>query len=183
MPTPRRIIELNLTKLPFLPFLVLTVSTHKFIIGLPDRWPIPNPRFRLVLFKTLLAAVIISGCHLDMTLDAFVNAELLSLDSSCQTTTFDYIIVGAGRLYFVHFHNAPKTTMGRNFNVELEWVVATRIANASSFASILLLEAGGEPSVLNDIPAFDATSRTNLQIPGFIIPPSKSTLAKIVMER
>ncbi|ODM87491.1 Glucose dehydrogenase [FAD, quinone] [Orchesella cincta] len=35
-------------------------------------------------------------------------------------------------------------------------VVATRIANASRSSQILLLEVGGEPSVLNEIPAFDA---------------------------
>ncbi|ODM91134.1 Oxygen-dependent choline dehydrogenase [Orchesella cincta] len=106
---------------------------NTILIGLPDRWPIPIP-VSLVL-STLLAAVINFWVSFDMILDTFVNAELLSVDSSCQTTTFDYIIVGAGGAGMV---------------------VATRIANASSFASILLLEAGGEPSVLNDIPAFDA---------------------------
>ncbi|ODM88664.1 Oxygen-dependent choline dehydrogenase [Orchesella cincta] len=72
--------------------------------------------------------------HLDMANDAASNSELLTLDPKCRFTSFDYIVVGAG---------------GSGM------VVATRIANASSSIRVLLLEAGGEPSVLNDIPAMD----------------------------
>ncbi|ODM88599.1 5-(hydroxymethyl)furfural oxidase [Orchesella cincta] len=64
-----------------------------------------------------------------MSRDVKTNNELRTKDTKCQFTTFDYIIVGGGGAGMV---------------------VATRIANASYSNRILLLEAGGEPSVLND---------------------------------
>ncbi|ODM87313.1 Glucose dehydrogenase [FAD, quinone] [Orchesella cincta] len=106
---------------------------NTILSALPDRWPIPIPSS--LVFGTFLAAAINSWVLFDMILDQFLRPEVLSLDSKCQFSTFDYIIVGAGGAGMV---------------------VATRIANASSSSRVLLLEAGGEPSVLNDIPALDA---------------------------
>lgn len=34
-------------------------------------------------------------------------------------------------------------------------IVATRVANASMDKTVLLLEAGGEPSILNELPSMD----------------------------
>ncbi|ODM88597.1 Glucose dehydrogenase [FAD, quinone], partial [Orchesella cincta] len=103
--------------------------------ALPERWPLPLPVSIFAL--TFVTLAINSWVEFDRGQDFTVNNELLalSLDLKCRFTTFDYIVVGGGGAGMV---------------------VATRIANASSFNRILLLEAGGEPSVLNDIPALDA---------------------------
>ncbi|ODM91499.1 Glucose dehydrogenase [FAD, quinone] [Orchesella cincta] len=87
-----------------------------------------------MVIVTALTLAINSWVTLDMANDVAANNELLSLDSKCQFTSFDYIIVGAGGAGMV---------------------VATRIANASRTARVLLLEAGGEPSILNQIPSMD----------------------------
>ncbi|ODM90910.1 Glucose dehydrogenase [FAD, quinone] [Orchesella cincta] len=107
-------------------------AVNTILRALPARWPIPLPVATVA--ATLLTLAINSWVTYDMTQDATSNSEILSLDSKCQFTTFDYIIVGGGGAGMV---------------------VATRIANASSSDRILLLEAGGEPSVLNDIPGLD----------------------------
>ncbi|CAL8124043.1 unnamed protein product [Orchesella dallaii] len=100
--------------------------------ALPARWPLPLPASAVIV--TALTLAINSWVTLDMAQDVATNSELLSLDPKCQFTSFDYIVVGAGGAGMV---------------------VATRIANASSSNRVLLLEAGGEPSILNDIPSMD----------------------------
>ncbi|ODM89866.1 Glucose dehydrogenase [FAD, quinone] [Orchesella cincta] len=107
-------------------------AVNTILRALPARWPIPIPIS--IFTATFISLAINSWVSYDISQDATVNSEILTLDSKCQFTTFDYIIVGGGGAGMV---------------------VATRIANASSSNRILLLEAGGEPSVLNDIPGLD----------------------------
>ncbi|ODM90911.1 Glucose dehydrogenase [FAD, quinone] [Orchesella cincta] len=83
-------------------------AVNTILRALPARWPIPIPIS--IFTATFLTLAINSWVSYDISQDATVNSEILTLDSKCQFTTFDYIIVGG---------------------------------------------AGGEPSVLNDIPGLD----------------------------
>ncbi|CAL8076424.1 unnamed protein product [Orchesella dallaii] len=110
----------------------LVDAVNTVLNALPARWPLPLPASAVIV--TALTLAINSWVTLDIARDVAANSELLTLDSKCQFTTFDYIVVGAGGAGMV---------------------VATRIANASSSNRVLLLEAGGEPSILNGIPSMD----------------------------
>ncbi|CAL8145925.1 unnamed protein product [Orchesella dallaii] len=98
----------------------------------PERWPFPKP-FTAIL-PIALSIAVSSWVALDRSKD-FISHQFSPPPPRCQGDTFDYIIVGGG-------------TAGI--------VVATRIANATfPSARILLLEAGGEPPIFNNVPAFD----------------------------
>ncbi|CAL8076421.1 unnamed protein product [Orchesella dallaii] len=99
----------------------------------PDRWPIPLPASAVIVVALTLS--INTWVAFDRAKDFLTENEIINLTPMhCQDSTFDYIIVGAGAAGMI---------------------VATRLANASRGATILLLEAGGEPSLLNEIPSMD----------------------------
>ncbi|CAL8076415.1 unnamed protein product [Orchesella dallaii] len=99
----------------------------------PDRWPIPLPASAVIVVALTLS--INTWVAFDRAKDFVTENEIINLSPKyCQDSTFDYIIVGAGAAGMI---------------------VATRLANASRGATVLLLEAGGEPSLLNEIPSMD----------------------------
>ncbi|ODM86993.1 Glucose dehydrogenase [FAD, quinone], partial [Orchesella cincta] len=93
----------------------------------PERWTIPIP------FTSFIPLALSIGIGSWVALDKAQDFITLPLPQ-CQGNTFDFIIVGGGCAGII---------------------VATRLANATPSSSVLLLEAGGEPSLLNYVPAFD----------------------------
>ncbi|CAL8076486.1 unnamed protein product [Orchesella dallaii] len=113
--------------------MTLINAINKILGVFPDRWPIPLPASAVIVVALTLS--INSWVAFDRAKDFVTENELINLTPKhCQDSTFDYIIVGAGAAGMI---------------------VATRLANASRGATILLLEAGGEPSLLNDLPSMD----------------------------
>lgn len=103
------------------------------VLGLfPERWPIPKPISAVAVVSLTLSINLWVGY--DKGKDFVKDNEFLNRGKVCNEKSFDYVIVGGG-------------TAGM--------IVATRLANASTQATVLVLEAGGEPSILNDIPVLD----------------------------
>ena len=110
-----------------------TRAIVRILASFPDRWPIPLPASAVIV--TALTLAINSWVAYDQTRDFFKDNQLFKVKGKlCKEDSFDYVVVGAG-------------TAGM--------IVATRLANSSDQPTILLLEAGGEPSLLNDIPSMD----------------------------
>lgn len=108
-------------------------AVNKILMVFPERWPIPLPASAVIVVALTLS--IKSWVAFDKAKDFIKDNELFPFKGKgCSETYFDYIVVGAG-------------TAGM--------IVATRLANASIHSSILLLDAGGEPSLLNELPSMD----------------------------
>lgn len=113
--------------------MTVTEAINTILRAVPDRWPIPLPASAVIIVA--LTFSINSWVVFDKAKDFATSSAFLNLEpNQCRSEKFDYVIVGGGGAGMI---------------------VATRIANASRNASILLLEAGGEPSILNELPILD----------------------------
>ncbi|ODM87786.1 Oxygen-dependent choline dehydrogenase, partial [Orchesella cincta] len=106
---------------------------NKILRAFPDRLPIPLPASAVIVVALTLS--INSWVAFDRAKDFVTQNNIINLSAKhCQDQSFDYIIVGGGGAGMI---------------------VATRLANASRGATVLILEAGGEPSFLNELPSMD----------------------------
>ncbi|ODM87294.1 Glucose dehydrogenase [FAD, quinone] [Orchesella cincta] len=113
--------------------MTVIIALNTILRVFPDRFPIPLPASAVIVVALTIA--INSWVAFDRAKDFVTQNNIINLSTKhCQDQSFDYIIVGGGAAGMI---------------------VATRLANASRGATVLILEAGGDPSLLNELPSMD----------------------------
>lgn len=68
--------------------------------ALPSRWPLPIP-FILAGILTLLTVLTNTWVAYDIAIDLGRNNEIFTLDPKCRSSSYDYIVVGGGKIGYI----------------------------------------------------------------------------------
>lgn len=70
---------------------------NRLLSALPSRWPVPLP-FISAGVVTVLTVLTNTWVAYDIAIDLGRNNEILTLDPKCRSLSYDYIVVGAGKI-------------------------------------------------------------------------------------